>query len=114
MAGMTLIEQWWFIAAFLPVVVGFIIQKGWSKRVQSTVAIAVYTAYGLIGAWLSGQFSGLAWSSAIDVATSVMMVIIIGSTSYASLWKAFPIPQWIEAHSGGDPMVEVVPRKNVM
>ena len=113
MTEMTPYESWWFSAAFLPVVVGFIIQRDWSTRAQAATAVAVYVAYGLVGSLISGQLDGLAWDSVGNVLTSIVAVAMIGYSSYQTLWRAFPLPQFIEEKTGGDPMVEVIPGRNV-
>ncbi len=113
MTTMTVLESWWFFAAFLPIIVGALIQQGWSKRAQATTAVIVYVLYGLIGSYLGGQFMALSWVSMADVLTSIMAVAMIAYTSYQTLWRAFPIPGWVEEHTGGDPLVEVTPNANV-
>lgn len=84
------IEMWTFLAMFLPWVVARIIRPGMSSEARRTVAIVVYAVYGLFGAALAGQFAALDWTSVRSVAISIMTVIIIGYTSYQTLYKLVP------------------------
>ena len=110
---LTTFERWQYLAAFLPFVVSVIIQRGWTKETQTRAAIVVYVIWGLFGALISGEFVGLTFDTALNVADSVMMVIIVGFVSYQTLWKAFPLPDRLEAATGGDPLVQVRPNQNV-
>lgn len=118
---MTAMDQWWYLAAFLPVAIGALIglynRLPWTDltvRAQATIAMVAYFAYALIGSWLDGKFAGLRWETAQDVATSIMAVLIIGHASYQTIYKALPVAQAAEVWAGGDPMVSRVPGQNVV
>lgn len=111
------VQQWWGLAALLPVLIGpligWIVKQGGTKQQQAAVAMAVYFAYGLVGCWLSGYFDALTWATPLEVLVSLMAVASLGYGSYQTLWRAVPLPQLLEAKAGGDPLVQERPGRNV-
>lgn len=106
------IQNWEWGATMLPLLIGLLMRKGLSKSRQAQVAMAVYAVYGLLGAWLAGEFEGLAWNTLEQVVTSILAVATIGFAAYKTLWLAVPLPALIEANTGGDPLVTEVPLAN--
>lgn len=109
-----LLDQWTLVGAiFLPMLIGWIIKRGWTTQQQTTVQIIVCTLWGLLGAFIDGAFAGFALDTPDNVIAAVLGSILITWGWYQTVYKMVPIPQWIEAKTGGDPLVELTPRRNV-
>ncbi len=106
------IQNWEWAASLLPLLIGAVIRSGMTRSMQAKVAVAVYVVYGLIGAYLNGEFTGLTWTTPEEVMTSILAVAMIGFAAYKTIFQAFPLPQFIEEKTGGDPMIAVVPQQN--
>jgi hypothetical protein len=102
--GLTALEYWHLLGAFLPNVVAVVIQRGWTKRAQATAAVATYFLFALIGEVLKGTFDTLTWDTPTLVLASAMKVAGAGYVAYNVLWRAFPLPDLIEEKTGGDPV----------
>lgn len=101
------VKQWEAFGALLPVAVGAIIGlfKGrlTSSR-QAAVAAVVYIAYGLVGNWLAGDFASLGWGTAAEVFASIVKVAAFAQAAYMTLFKLFPLPDYAERATGGEPV----------
>lgn len=73
---------WAAVVAFLsPVVLNFILQSGWSARVQSIVAFAFSILAALGTAWFTGAFNGL------GIVTCVFVVAVGTIAFYKGFWQ---------------------------
>lgn len=69
-------------AAFMPVLISFVKQAGWSKSANSIVALVVYIGVGILGVALSGQEINL--DNIVPLATTLA---VVGSVAYGIFWN---------------------------
>lgn len=73
---------WAAVVAFLtPVALNFILQSGWSSRVQSIVALLFSIVAALGTAYFTGAFNGL------GIATCVFVVAVGTIAFYKGFWQ---------------------------
>lgn len=69
------------VGFFQPVVLDFIIQSKWSKRVQALVAFLFSIVVGIVVALVSGVLTGL------GVVSAILLVAAVSITFYKGFWK---------------------------
>ncbi|NLH62472.1 MAG: hypothetical protein GX452_13820 [Ignavibacteriales bacterium] len=75
--------QWyvWLIAAFLPFVENFIIQKEWKSVFKFLTAFGISVVVALGAVWLGGK-----WDVA-NIAANISVVFVVAQGFYDSVWK---------------------------
>lgn len=85
----------WAIALgfIAPLAISLIQQQRFSPKVKSVIAFFFYVVTGAVTAFFAGAFSGL------GIMTSILLVFVMGATSYKSLWKPTGVSPAIESAS---------------
>lgn len=113
-SAMPLLDQWTLVGAILlPLAIGWIIKRGWTTQQQTAVQVVLCTLWGLLGAYIDGAFAGFALDTPDNVIAAVLGSILVTWAWYQTVYKMIPVPQWIEAKTGGDPLVSEAPLRNV-
>ncbi len=69
-------------AAFMPLLISFVKQAGWTRSANSIVALVVYIAVGVLGVALSGQ--AITLDNIVPLATTLA---VVGSVAYGIFWN---------------------------
>lgn len=76
------VAQWTILVAFVqPFVLNFILQSGWSDKVQTLVALAFSVVSGGLTAYFTGALHGL------DTVGVILAVFGAGIAFYKGFWK---------------------------
>ena len=95
------IEAWEALSALaIPLVVGVVVRRHWPKGRQTAAMVAVSAVVALGGEYLKGGFAD--WASA-DPLITLLTIVTLTQAAYRTIWQAIPLPQLIEASTGGDP-----------
>lgn len=117
-SGLALIDQWSLIGGvLLPFVIGVAIQRGWSSQVQSAVSVGICVLWALLGVVINQGFDSLILGIHVGtpdgIIQGVFAAVLMTYGLYKTLYQALPGPQKLEELTGGDPLVTVVPNRNV-
>lgn len=69
-------------AAISPLLISLVKQSGFSRQVNSLIALACYIVVGIVGALLSGQ--PLTIENAVEL---IATATVVGSAAYALVWS---------------------------
>lgn len=94
------IETWQgLVALVIPLIVAFIIQKGWSKGAQTATMVVVSFIVAVVGQYLTDGWDGF---QSADPMLTFLKVVTLTQAAYSTLYTAVPLPQWVEGKTGGD------------
>jgi hypothetical protein len=94
------IELWEALSGLLiPLIVGIIVRQGWTSQYKNAALFGVSVLVSAVGLYFQGDLDRVE-----DWVTTIMTIVLLAFGSYKTLWQAAPLPQWIEEHTGGDPM----------
>lgn len=80
--GLSDVHLWYLlIGFFLPLVVSFLKQPGWSKKTTTLVTFLVFIVVGAITVYLLDAFSGR------SLVSSILIVAAISLVFYQGFWK---------------------------
>jgi len=82
-------------ASLSPLLIAFVKQSGFSRQVNSIIALACYILVGIAGVLVSGE--ELSWENAVSL---IAIATVVGSASYALVWNN------LGANEDGDPSLE--------
>lgn len=81
-ADMSDASMWALIVGFFsPIVLKFIVNKGWTKTVKALVAFAFSAVAGGVAAFFSGAYEGL------GIPSAALLSVVVAITSYQNFWK---------------------------
>lgn len=80
------------VSFFSPLVLNFLISKGWAQWVKAVVAFVFSAIVGVITALLTGSYEGL------GIPAAVLLSLVVAITSYENFWK--PIAPNMQAKVG--------------
>lgn len=69
------------VAFFAPLALDFIIQSGWTPRVQAIVAFLASAVIGVTTAFFSGAFTG------VGIVTGILLAFVVTISAYKGFWK---------------------------
>lgn len=94
------IELWQMLAGIvIPLVVGVIVRQGWTVQYKNAALFAVSVVVTTVGMYFAGTLDNVR-----DWVVVLMTIVITAYGSYQTLWQFLPLPQRIEAATGGDPL----------
>jgi len=80
--GLSDVHLWYLLVGFfLPLVVSFLKQPGWSKKTTTLVTFLVFIVVGAVTVYLLGAFTGR------TVVSSILIVAAISLVFYQGFWK---------------------------
>jgi len=94
------IETWELLAGIIiPLIVGAINRQGWTVQYKNGALFAVSAVMTAIGLYFQGDLDQVE-----DWVTTLMTLALMSYATYNTLWQFLPLPQRIEAATGGDPI----------